>query len=108
LRPTRIRDNKMKTLVISGAYYYDKEMNAILIPHFTGEYAMVDCDIYLTKKDILEQYEKHFWIDNKKNFVEYEGVKYYYAEYSPVSVDEDWILLSDLSELRHEEENFNF
>lgn len=91
----------MKTLVIAGACYYNEEMNAILIPHFTGEYAIVDCDTYFTKKEILERYQKHLWNENKENFVEYEGVKYYYAESSPISVDENWMLLSDLFELRY-------
>lgn len=97
----------MKTqLVIKGAYYLSGDN--VLIPHFTGEYIMVDCDRFMQKKEWKETYSKQFRDENKDNFVEVDGTKYYYAEYSPMNIDEDWILLSDLSEIKHIEEDFNF
>ena len=71
----------MKT-VIKGAVY--KRENDLVIPHYTGECWMVDCDNYVTME---------------------EGVKYYYAEWSPEHVTDDWELLSDISELRMEDIN---
>ena len=73
----------MKT-VIKGAVY--KRENDLVIPHQTGEFSIVDCDNYVTIE-------------------EYEGVKYYYAEWSPEYVTDDWELLSDISELRLTEIN---
>jgi hypothetical protein len=86
-------------LVIKGAYY--KNGNEILVPHFTGEYVMVDCDRYMKKNDLLDIYNKSYFEENKENYVVVEGEKYYYAEYSPYTVDDEWELLSDLSELHH-------
>ena len=94
------------TLVIKGAYY--QAGNEILVPHFTGQYITVDCTRYILKKEWKENYSKTFRDENKNNFVEVEGVKYYYAEYSPMNINDDWNLLSDLSELEHIEEEFNF
>lgn len=97
----------MKTqLVIKGAYY--KSGDEILVPHYTGEFWMVDCDRYQTKKEILENYDKSFFEENKDNYVTVDGEKYYYAEYSPYSVDDEWELLSDLSELEHIENDYGF
>ena len=97
----------MKTnLVIKGAIY--QVGDEILVPHFTGEYIMVDCTRYMKKSDLLDIYDKSFFKDNKENFVIVDGEKYYYAEYSPFNVGDDWLLLSDLSEIEHMEENFDF
>lgn len=93
-------------LVIRGAYY--KVGDEILIPHFTGEYNMVDCTRYLSKKEILEIYDKSWLKEHKDNYVIVDNVKYYYAEYDTYCIDNDWELLSDLSELEHLETNFNF
>lgn len=98
----------MKTnLIIKGAYYYDSEIDAVLVPHFTGIFFMVDCTRYLKKKEIISRWGKDYFLENKNDFVEYEGNKYYYAEYYPFNV-EGMELLSDLSELEHVEETFNF
>lgn len=88
-------------LVIKGAQYLVQ--GEILVPHYTGEYSEVDCTRYLTKKDFLETYEKKYFKEWKDDFIEHEGVKYYYAEYSPYYIDEGWELLSDLSELSYQE-----
>lgn len=93
-------------LVIRGAYY--RSGNEILVPHFTGEYYIVDCDRFLTKKNLLETYGKQYFNENKDNYVTVDGVKYYYAEYSTYNITEYWELLSDLSELSHTEESFDF
>jgi hypothetical protein len=94
-------------LVIKGAYYYDRESETILIPHFTGEYCAVDCTKYIKLDELKESYDESFVNEVKDDFVEFEGEKYYYAEYSPCHI-EDWELLSDLSDLEHIEQNFDF
>lgn len=89
-------------LVIAGAKYYSEKNNAIVIPRFTGEYYAVDCDRFLTKKEIIERYNERFFKTVKDNYIEYDGEKYYPAEWSPFWVD-DFDLISNLSELRHQE-----
>ena len=44
---------------------------------------------------------------DKDNYVIYQDKKYYYAEYSPIDTD-GLDLLSDLSELEHIEESYDF
>ena len=95
-------------LVIKGAYYYEKELNMIIVPHYTGEYRIVDCDIYKILPEIMEMYDDEFIEESNDNNIEYNGETYFYAEYSPLAVDEHWELLSDLSELYHIEENYNW
>ena len=87
-------------LVISGALYRVDE-DTIVKPHFTTEYAAVDCTRYFTKEELEGRYGESFIRQNKNDFIEEDGIKYYYAEYSPFHVSEDWELLSDLSELNH-------
>ena len=94
-------------LVVKGAYYYDRESETILVPHFTGDFFYVDCTEYEKMESLKGRYDKGWIKENKDDFIEYEGEKYYYAEYSPRCV-EDWKLLSDVSELEHTEENFDF
>ena len=89
----------MTKLIIAGAKYFNGE--SILIPHYTGKFWMVDCDEYATREDILSRYDKKYFKENKDNYIEHDGVNYYYAEYSPFTVTEDWELLSDLSDLRY-------
>lgn len=91
------------SIVIKGAYYYDSAKNRILIPHYTSEAWMVDCDIYLTKKEIGNSFFKR----NTNDFIKYEDKKYYYAEYAPCITD-NLELLSDLSELEHVEQSFDW
>ena len=97
----------MTNLIIKGAVYYDEKNDCILVPHFTGSFKLVDCTRYLTKKQILEQYEKKFFNENKDDFKKYGGIKYYFAEYSPYNVGQ-WELLSDLSNLNHLDEEQDF
>ena len=96
----------MGKLVIKGAIYQDGD--TILMPHFTGEYGMVDCTRYYTKEEMEETYGETFIKDNKDNYVDVDDVRYYYAEYGPCTVDDDWDLVSDLSDLEHTEDSFNF
>ena len=99
----------MKTqLVIKGAYYYDNESDTILVPHFTGEFIIVDCTQYKKASDLKGVYDKQFLIENKENYVMYEGSKYFYAEYSPNNISDEWFLLSDLSNLFFEEQERSF
>lgn len=86
-------------LVIAGAEYFNENLNAILVPHFTGEFNLVDCSRYLPKKEIMEIYDKEFFKENKDNYIEFEGEKFYYAEYCVFST-EGLKLVSDISNLR--------
>jgi len=95
-------------LVIKGAYYYDRESDAILIPHFTGEYFRVDCTRYIRMKELKENHDQSYINSVKDKSIKFEEKKYYDDEYSLVGVNKDWELLSDLSNLMHVEEEFNF
>lgn len=97
----------MNNLIIKGAYYYDHTSDQILIPHFTGEFYVVDCDRYETIENLKERYNDDYIEEVEENYIMYNDVKYYYAEYHPETV-EDWELLSDLSELSHIECEFDF
>lgn len=92
----------MKT-VIKGAVY--KRENDLVIPHQTGEFSIVDCDNYVTMEELKADYDEDYIKEVEDNYIEYEGVKYYYAEWSPEHVTDDWELLSDISELRMEDIN---
>jgi len=94
-------------LVIKGAVYFDREGQTVLIPHFTGEFSIVDCTEYITKEELQSKYGSAFIEENADNTIEVEGSTYYFAESSPCAVG-DWDLLSDLSELEHTEEEYNF
>ena len=99
--------NKFR-LVVAGAYY--KAGDRILVPHYTGEFRAVDCDVFLEKYD-LPKYYNETEIENlieNESYIEVKGIKYYYATYEPYNIDEEWELLSDLSKLEHIEEDFDF
>ena len=87
----------MKT-VIKGAVY--KRENDLVIPHQTGEFSIVDCDNYVTIEELKEDYDEEYIKEVEDNYIEYRGIKYYYAEWSPEHVTDDWYLLSEsISEL---------
>ena len=87
----------MKT-VIAGAVY--KRENDLVIPHQTGEFSIVDCDNYVTMEELKADYDEEYIKEVEDNYIEYRGVKYYYAEWSPEHVTDDWYLLSEsISEL---------
>lgn len=86
----------MDLLVVKGAYYLADDV--ILRPHFTGEFAIVDCTRYLKREEILEIYDED-WLEDV-DWIVYGNEKYYYAEYKPVYVDKDWKLISDVSDLK--------
>ena len=88
-------------LVIAGAQYLVGD--SILIPHYTGDFSIVDCDEYTILSELKGRYNKTYIKNVKDNYIENEGIKYYYAEYSPFGTDPNWELLSDLSNLRFEE-----
>jgi hypothetical protein len=94
-------------LVIKGAYYF-VDGDKVLIPHYTGDYHIVDCDRYLTLEELKGQYNDDFIESVLDTYIVVDDVKYYFAEYSPYNVDENWELLSDLSELYFEELNNEF
>ena len=92
----------MTTLVIAGAYYKIEDKDVVVCPHYTGEFSIVDCDVYLNKEDFLDVYDEQYLF--RDYYIEVGGKKYYYAEYKPFYVDENWTLLSDLSKLRYRED----
>ncbi len=96
----------MKT-VIKGAYYYDRDSDTILIPHFTGEFVIVDCSSYEQMSEIEDNYNQDYIDTVKGNSIEFEGEEYYSTEWSPYNVG-DWELLSDIGELEHIEDDFDF
>ena len=62
----------------------------------------------MQKKEWKETNSKKFRDENKDNFVEVDGIKYFYSEYSVMNISDEWTLLSDLTYLAHEENEFNF
>lgn len=98
----------MTRLVIKGAYYYDNESDNILIPHYTGEFCIVDCDRYIRMKELKGNYDQSYIQEVKDNPIIFKGKEYYNAEWGPVDVSDEWDLLSDLSNLAHLEENFDW
>src|SRR6056297_306400 len=97
----------MLQMIIRGAYYYDKDLDYILVPHFTGKFSIVDCTRYIPYQEFKDSYYKSFIEKNKEDYIEFNGSKYYYGEYEPFTV-KNWKTLSDLSELEHLEEKFDF
>lgn len=83
--------------VIKGAKYFTGD--SILIPHFSGEYVTVDCDEYVKLGELKKEYDKDYVESVEDNYIEHEGEKYYYAEWSPFNVSEEWDLISDISSL---------
>lgn len=92
-------------LVIKGAWYFNG--NELVIPHFTGEFFIVDCDCYLSKIELKEIYDDDFVTVAMESPIEYKSTTYYPAEYNAVYT-ENFDLLSDLSNLAHNEEEYNF
>lgn len=83
--------------VIKGAKYFTGD--SILIPHFSGEYVTVDCDEYMPLDELKADYDEDYVESVEDNYIEHEGEKYYYAEWGPFNVSEDWDLISDISSL---------
>jgi len=94
-------------LVIAGAFYYDRENDTILVPHFTGEFNIVDCSRYIRMNELKDRYDENYINQVKDNPIQYNGENYFNAEYSPCHIG-DWELLSDLSDLRHLEGDFDW
>jgi hypothetical protein len=88
------------SLVIAGAFYLDED--TVLVPHYTGDFAAVDCHTYETEKDIRDKYSERYVRDfiHDGQSVTVQGETYYLTEWGPFHVTEDWELLSDLSELK--------
>ena len=82
-------------LVIAGAFYFNEEENKVLVPSYTGEYEIVDCEEYLTEEKIIEDYDKPI-ADRllANNPVTVRGEQYYSINYQrPHYVTESWELL---------------
>ena len=94
--------------VIKGAYYYDREGNTLLVPHYTGNFSVVDCDSFNKMEDLTARYDQSYIDSVKDSPIEFEGENYYSTEWGPFNIDDDWELLSDISELYFMEENFAF
>lgn len=88
------------SLVIAGAFYLCGD--TVLVPHYTGDWSIVDCHTYETEKDVRDQYGPEL----ARDFIEYgqsvtvRGEQYYLTEWGPFHVTDEWGLLSDLSELK--------
>ena len=96
-------------LVIKGATYYERELNEIIIPMHTGVFRSVDCEAYLTKEKLKGKgYSEEYIRGVKENYITRNGIKYFYSGYTPYHIDEDFELMSDLSELVFEEESRDF
>lgn len=97
-------------LIIKGAIYTNGE--ELLRPHYSGEFFMVDCTEYKTKKQIKQKYSKEtakqFLTDGY--YLTYEGEKYYECEFSPFNcgTESNFELLSDLSGLDFYDEETDF
>jgi hypothetical protein len=86
-------------LIIKGAIY--KSGDTLLQPHFTGQFFMVDCTEFKTKKEIKENYGKLEAKEMLSNsYLMDRGVKYYECQSSPWNCTADFELLSDLSDLQ--------
>ncbi len=94
-------------LIIKGAHYYDRESDEILVPHYSGEYDILDCTKHIRKKELKAIYDDKYVKSVIGNPIIFKGNKYYNAQYGPEHVG-DWELLSDLSKLVFVEENFDF
>lgn len=84
-------------LVIKGARYF--RGNDIVVPMMSGEYFMVDCENYVTLEELKGDYDPEYVDSVKNNYIEYQGVKYYYAEWGPEYITDEWRLISDVSGL---------
>lgn len=96
----------MKT-VIKGAYYYDEDSDTILMPHFSGQFNIVDCSSFITMDKLKENFGENYVNKVKDNPIHLDGKCYYSSEFSPYCVN-DWELLSDISELTFVEDTYDF
>jgi len=99
----------MLPLILKWAIYVYGDGDCLLRPHFTGNFSIVDCTEYLTKKDVKAQWysketEKEFL---KWYYIEYNGEKYYECEFSPYGTG-NMELLSDLSDVDFYDEATEF
>lgn len=81
-----------------GERYFNGE--EILIPHYTGDFSVVDCDRFVTEEGLEEiGYSERFIAEAKEEpYIEHEGVKYYPAEYEAYNIEESWELLREAPE----------
>lgn len=94
--------------VIKGAFYFDRNSKILLVPHFTGEYSMVDCDSFETMDGLKETYDDSYIDTVYDSPIEFEGESYYSTESGPFNISDSWKLLSDISELSFQEEDYDF
>jgi hypothetical protein len=93
-------------LVIKGVFYYDTKGNEVLVPHMTGDFQIVDCDVYKKMENIdTDNYPAGHFDDVET--VTVDGETYYQCDYEVTDVD-DWVVLSDVGNLQHFEESREF
>lgn len=93
-------------LIIQGAVY--KSGNVLLRPHYSGEFNLVDCTEYKTKKEILKNYDKKYATEFLDGFyLTHEGIHYYECNYYPHNTN-DFELLSDLSQIKFYDNETDF
>ena len=83
--------------MIKWAEYISKD-NILYIPHYSWDFWACDCDRYLLLDQLKDIYSDDFIRDNEYNYIEYNDILYYYAEYEPV-VTKDFELISDIFDL---------
>lgn len=87
-------------LIIAGALFHHTEKDILFRPHFTGQYWAVQGDSYYKKSDYIRKFGREAFKENKNDYIEDFGEKYYFADYSEVVNTTDLDLVSDLSNLK--------
>ncbi len=93
-------------LIIKGAVYSNGDR--LLVPHYTGNFYLVDCREYLTEEDMRGSYDESFVDEALEGaYLTMDGVKYYECENNAKDTA-DMELLSDLSDLEFNNEETEF
>ena len=85
----------MKTIIREVVYKLGLE-NVLLVPHKTGRFEMIDCDYYLPMDSMKLEFNNEYINKVKDDYIEYQGIKYYYAGFTPEYVENDWVELFEL------------
>ena len=68
----------------------------------------MDCDSFETMDEVKGSYDQSYIDSVKDSPIEFKGEKYYSTEWGPFHVSDDWELLSDISGLSFQEEEYDF
>lgn len=95
-------------LVINGAYYYSEQFGCVVMVCRTGEFWVVDCNRFFLKENYIEKFGEEQFIENEDDFIMYDHEQYFSDNGSIPLNTEDFELLSDLTDLRHNETEYGF